>query len=122
MAWKKSISRKHLIEFLNSLLEIDRVSMTVLFNFRFPCNYALAQHETVQVQALPNGFTQVGLLGILNGAFGVDEDSWGSIGMRIENNEIKEFFEVDASTKTGLKDDRQMEMFPSQESNVEASK
>lgn len=64
------------VAFLNSALAIDRVAMTALMVTRFPCNEALANHETIQVMAVEKTYL-VGGLGLLNGLFGIREDGMG---------------------------------------------
>jgi hypothetical protein len=78
MAIKESVSVAEAIAFLNSLLELDRPAVASLIANRVPCNQALADHETVQVRAQHGGY-HVGLLGILNGLFGCDDDGIGPI-------------------------------------------
>jgi len=74
----ESISIDELIIFLNELIKIDKQAIHKLIKFRTPCNEALANHESVQVAVDFFGF-EVGLLGILNGMFGTDEDKYGAI-------------------------------------------
>lgn len=66
-------STDELIEFLNSLVKIDPYAIAELLCIKVPCNQALADHPTVDVE--PSGYStfiapgsfRVGLLGILNG-------------------------------------------------------
>lgn len=76
---KQSITLEEVVAFLNELVVIDRAAMTALVETRVPCNEALADHPTVQVSCREDG-ARVGLLGILNGLFGVDERGYGAIG------------------------------------------
>ena len=83
---KESISVDEVIEFMNGLLKIDAEAISQLTEAQVPCNKAMADHPTVQVRAYmlprdtasPTGYS-FGLLGILNGLFGVDERGWGNI-------------------------------------------
>jgi hypothetical protein len=76
---ENKITLKYTIDFLNSLIKIDQVGMTELFNSRVNCNKDMAYHETVQVIAKDDEF-KFGILGIINGLFGVDEKTkWGHI-------------------------------------------
>lgn len=59
------------VDFLNSLLEIDRSAITILCSTRIGCNEELANHPTVQVHASKAKFYSIGFLGIINGLFGV---------------------------------------------------
>jgi hypothetical protein len=70
-----------MVEFLNSLVETDRYAMADLLCQRVPCNRKLADHPTVQVAAhnrrdttIPPGGFRVGILGVLNGYYGIHED------------------------------------------------
>lgn len=65
------------ITLLNEILELDSKALHSLINSRVSCNKELANHPTIQV----NEFHQVGLLGVLNGLFGIDKNGWGGICM-----------------------------------------
>lgn len=58
------------LELMNSALECDREAITKLVENRVPCDEALSNHYSIQVS---DG--KVGLLGILNGLCGVDEET-----------------------------------------------
>jgi hypothetical protein len=91
MSIKESVTVKDTVAFLNELVKVDRGAMVRLFgDGRTHCNEALAKHPTVQVgytkgKRYASGGTSevkiysVGLLGILNGLFGVDAEDWGTI-------------------------------------------
>ena len=66
------------INLLNEAVRADRQAMHQLVETRTICNSELAKHPTIQVVA-GTGPRTVGILGILNGLFGVDEESWGPI-------------------------------------------
>ena len=72
------VSISQAIELLNSCLTLDRGAVTRLVDCRVQCNERLADHPTVQVGSSKSGYV-VGLLGIINGLFGVDEKGWGGI-------------------------------------------
>lgn len=74
----ESITLDHTIEFFNSLIQLDHVALRFLVECRVPCNEALAVHPTVQVVGAEEQ-AYVGVLGVLNGLFGVDDDGWGGI-------------------------------------------
>lgn len=84
-----------IIEYLNSLIVLDGSAISQLIDFRVQTNNILANHETVQV--LQKGTEEspeyyIGLLGILNGLCGIDEDGWGFIvAVCDENNKISKF-------------------------------
>jgi hypothetical protein len=79
---REQISLQEVIGFLNQLVLIDHDAIRLLIETRVMCNQALADHPTVQVQAreemdgIPG---EVGVLGVLNGMFGVDDEGWGPI-------------------------------------------
>ena len=72
----------HVIELLNRLLETDPDAISELVNHRVTCNEAMAAHPTVQCGKRINNYT-VGLIGILNGCFGVNEKGWGPITIEV---------------------------------------
>lgn len=77
-----SINPELIIQYLNNLIKLDQKAISNLIDARVPCNTDLANHETVQVVDLGTDEIpeyKVGILGILNGLCGVDEDSFGFI-------------------------------------------
>lgn len=76
--WRSSVTIDETIALLNELAQIDQDAMYALIEQRVPCTDRLAYHETVQVKR-QNGAHYVGMLGILNGLFGVDDDGRGPI-------------------------------------------
>jgi len=81
---------------LNRMLAADPVATQKLVQGRVPCSDALAEDPTVQVYSTPiynikpgkmgrhvgevvGQDHKVGLLGVINGMFGKDEDDWGPI-------------------------------------------
>jgi hypothetical protein len=79
---REQVSIDDVVQFLNSLLKVDPQAISALFDRgRVPCNQALADHPTVQVNE-----GGVGPLGILNGIFGTYEDGWGPILMVVEDD------------------------------------
>jgi hypothetical protein len=59
-----------------------------LINVHVACNQAMADHPTVQVAQLEDGTFAVGLLGILNGLFGADENGQGYIAAGHDEEEL----------------------------------
>jgi hypothetical protein len=89
----------HAIAVLNEIHQADPTVLPALVAYRVPCNRALADHPTVQVglrdgalkDDLDTGY-EVGLLGILNGIFGiVPSTSWGHIAVRYEGGQFTGF-------------------------------
>lgn len=80
------------IVLLNELLEKDPVAITELFlGRRVQCNKAIADHPTVQVLQKDDSFV-MGVLGLLNGIFGVDHEGFGYIVAHCDDGIIKEFY------------------------------
>lgn len=65
-----------IVDFLNSILTVDRRALSELIEHRAVCNPELAEHPAVQVGKHPTipGLKVVGLLGIINGLAGVIEE------------------------------------------------
>lgn len=84
-----------MIEFLNSLFEIDPNSISELLEKHVPCNINMAKHSTVQVLVRPSDKFRVGILGILNGFYGVYDDGlnkdYGAICAIYDNGKLKGF-------------------------------
>lgn len=66
---------------LNEAVELDHEAMRALCEGRVPCNEDLARHPTIQVSSCQSAEStaksayRVGLIGILNGLFGIDPES-----------------------------------------------
>ena len=87
---KNKVTIQETVDFLNSILKIDPLVITALFSMRISCNEKLKNHETVQV-GVDGGYSQVGMIGILNGLFGKDQYKWGHICADYDNGIIKKF-------------------------------
>lgn len=87
MTWP-AVAVDKTIEFLNQLLELDPVAVSALVERRVPCNEALAVHPTVQVCSEGSEY-RVGLLGVLNGLFGVDQELWGPISAQYNEDDLE---------------------------------
>ena len=88
---KDHVSIYATVDFLNKLLKIDKNAVSSLFSMRITCNEKLADHKTVQVRELGKDTFQVGMIGILNGLFGIDEFGWGHIVADYKNGLITGF-------------------------------
>lgn len=95
---KEQITVDEVIAYLNELIEIDKPAMAALVANRVPCNRAMADHPTVQVAAQNDGF-HVGMLGIINGMFGVDDDLWGPITFIFEEGDLVKVVHSDEVAK-----------------------
>jgi len=94
---KNSVTVEDVVDLLNEALELDRDAIETLVESRVPCNQALADHPSIQVSAHTKtdrsvGSFKVGLLGILNGIFGVDANGWGPIVACFDDNDRLEKF------------------------------
>lgn len=75
------------VDYLNGLIRCDQKAMQDLLRRRVPCNVKLACHPTCQCIANKDGTdATVGMLGVLNGLFGIDPDGWGPIAAVIEDD------------------------------------
>lgn len=81
---RESITIDDAIAVLNDALRCDGNAMHKLTGYHVPCLPELAQHPTIQVAS--NNLCDVGIhhpgvgmLGVINGMFGIDEDSRGPI-------------------------------------------
>ncbi len=74
----------NVVAFLNSLLEYDREALQALCFKCVMCNEKLGEHPTVQTD-LNVGMYSVGLVGVLNGLFGVDSEGWGAIAATVDD-------------------------------------
>jgi len=91
------------VRILNEALEADPEAVNRLFNHRVRVNEALTLHPTIQVASLsvkdarPEDTSEVrvstlGVLGLINGLFGVDVDGWGYIvSVNDDNDRILRF-------------------------------
>lgn len=87
---KSQVTIDETIDLLNELIRLDKPAIAALLANRVPCNQALADHPTVQVQAQNDGY-HVGLLGIINGLFGTDDHLWGPICFEFEDGHLTKF-------------------------------
>ena len=88
---KNNVSIEETVNFLNELLEYDAYAISALFSTRIMCNRYLADHESVQVRQLGDNVFQVGMIGIINGLFGIDQNGWGHIAADYDNGKIIKF-------------------------------
>jgi len=85
---KAAATKQDVVDLLNDCFKRDPQAINALIANRVLCNGALADHPTVQVrmETHEGGYTyRVGLLGMLNGIFGVDDDGQGAIVMYIDD-------------------------------------
>lgn len=75
---KRRVTPGGVVKLLNEMVKLDRKAVDDLISHRATCNEELSKHRTVQVRKIGRNY-QVGLLGVLNGIFGVDERDRGII-------------------------------------------
>lgn len=100
---KSSITPQDACDLLNELLKLDYDCVHALVANRVPCNKQLADHPTVQAQDYSDDPKfRVGLLGFLNGLFGVREDGMGTICMMVEGVKIVGFALTPTNDSNGM--------------------
>jgi len=89
---KQSIIVNDVCSLLNEMLKLDYDCTHAIVSYRQKCNDLIANHETIQVQQYKGDeFPKVGIVGILNGMFGIREDGMGAICYEIDNGKILGF-------------------------------
>ena len=90
-----SINAANAVDALNSMLDADHLAIRRLTLHREPTNEDMAHHPTAQVHVRTHRFMNpsihldppelyIGMLGVINGIFGVDESGHGFIGVIVE--------------------------------------
>lgn len=74
-----------IIDFLNSIIDIDPDALNKLIYSRVSCNEQLSKHHSIQILDDGSSNYSVGLLGILNGLCGKDENGSGFIVARVND-------------------------------------
>lgn len=90
MAYRETVTIDDAIALLNEALRLDPNAMNALIDARVVCNSALAEHPTIQVDGRTEA-PRVGILGVLNGLFGVREDGWGPITAMVDEGHVTGF-------------------------------
>lgn len=83
---KETVTLDGVVQLLRDMLSLDANALQQLCDTRVSCNRALADHPTIQTVEDGAGRTTVGLLGVLNGLFGVDEAGSGLLFISFEPN------------------------------------
>lgn len=92
MPIKSKVSIEETVDFLNELLKTDPVTVNSLLSMRTSCSEKMADHPTVQVGTIGKStYYIVGLIGIINGLFGVDDDDMGRITADYKDGQITRF-------------------------------
>ena len=92
---KDSVTIQEVVDLLNGAMEDDPEAIQNLVNSRVECNAKLTEHPTIQVGSYyEEGKNHVGLLGIFNGLFGVDDEGWGPIAAVFDDDDKLLRFEL----------------------------
>ncbi len=62
------------VDFLNDMLRTDPEAISALFNHREPCNSLMIDHPYVMAQLGRDNVARVGVLGLLNGMIGQENN------------------------------------------------
>ena len=89
------VTRYEVIELLNELIEKDQVAIQTLFENRVVCNKVIAEHPTVQVSDLSGTEYLVGMIGVLNGLFGITKNGSGGIVALYEEDKLVKFLPIE---------------------------
>lgn len=85
MSIKESITVQDACDLLNEYLSLDYPSCSRLITHRVNCNKAISDHPTIQTKDFPGRSKwRVGVLGLLNGMFGADDNSVGAISYELD--------------------------------------
>lgn len=91
---KNNVTVDEALVLLNGLLELDESAVLTLLANRVSCNKALADHPTVQTRSEKGGYN-MGILGIINGLFGIDDKSGLGAIMFVRVNNKPQFIKSD---------------------------
>lgn len=75
MIKRDEISAQYVVDFLNELVRLDKYALTDMMSERISVNKALKNHPTVKTKELVEGVTEIGLLSIINGMFGLEGET-----------------------------------------------
>jgi len=71
---KEFVGLEEAIDTLNRLISLDKAAATCLVDTRIPCSVDVALDETIQAGFHVDYEATIGMLGVINGIFGVDSD------------------------------------------------
>jgi hypothetical protein len=82
------------IKYLNDLVQLDPEAIEKLVEYRVPCNKSLLDHPHVQTYQAILETPRLGMLGILNGIFGLQPEGslhpgWGYIAAVFDDQTMK---------------------------------
>ena len=76
---KFEVTPQGVVDLLNEALRMDKYAISDLISERITVNKELAEHPTIQCVETGKKRYEMGLLGFLNGLFGIDEKGFGAI-------------------------------------------
>lgn len=89
---KESITIDDVCNLLNEMLEMDYECVSNMVSHYSKCNESIMNHPTIQVRFYSkDDYPQVGLIGFLNGLFGIQEDGMGALCMEVDEGKILRF-------------------------------
>lgn len=91
---KTTVDLQSVVDYLNGLLKADRRAIQELISTKVKCNETLAFHPTVQVIITGPDQYETGVLGVLNGLFGIDERGESYIMAVFNDNNVLKRFEL----------------------------
>ena len=94
------------VRVLNEALLLDREAIEKLFAFRVNVNQELGAHPTIQVASAHPGAQglTLGAIGLINGLFGADAESWGFICMDVDDNDHTKILRFSVRNPSGSVD------------------
>lgn len=101
--YRGTVTPQQIVDYLNHLLKIDYNTIENYCFSRICCSKKLAKHPTAQVHKDEFGNYSIGLLGILNGLIGVDEEGYGCIAADMKDGNIKKFVLLKNRIKNNIK-------------------
>lgn len=82
---KEVVDINDVVALLNDAYSLDPDAINELINTRVKCNLNMANHPTIQVMGNKEQTEfKVGIIGILNGIFGIADDGMGAIASNYE--------------------------------------
>lgn len=94
---KDKEAAKRAVDRLNRMLQADPEAITKLVEHRVSCTSGLAQDPSCQVAV-----DSVGMLGVINGLFGTDQDSFGLIAAVFNGDKVVRFVLYDRLRGTAV--------------------
>jgi len=99
---KDSVTQQEVIDFLNELLVVDPQAVTNFVIHKTRCNSNMENHPTLIVSDLPKegkGVVGFGVIGFINGLFGLREDGRGPICYDMSPTGVTKFGKTPSSSQ-----------------------